>query len=547
MASLINVALGFNYNKGIMNTVVGDIGNLTNVSAGATKAVTDLSSKMSLLQKVQGLAAVGNLVSNITSSVKGLAGEVKVIFDFAGKYASRGDKIAKTSRLVGLSVHDYQAFSSAAQHSGMSVEEMDNAFKRFNVTLGKAKSGDANSLKMFGAILGGKSVKDFSNSSDLLASIADGYTKLSSAEQKAFVTQELFGRGGQKISELFKDGGDSLKDYLKNYKAAFNDDSAKSAELFDDTLQDAAESFESMKTSVAVGLFPIFTELFDSVKDFFNSKDSDDFKKEISEIAKVAVGFVKDSLPKIPKVLGIIVSIMDLIGPKWSAALTAFVAAIPFLISIGACIGSVASLLSGPVLLGVGLVVSAVALWGNVVMKVLDNWAMLKSFIVDDVWGAIKQFFSDCIDAVNDWVNMFVEDVEWLWNGFKSIFIDPFVVFFTSLPDMMSDLWQGFKDGVSQIGSFIYNTFFGSIASAINGAKDLLKSLPLVGGLFADSGAGANVGAQSQIATAVQQSYSTTTNRFAVDFQNMPQGVRVTPPDHGDFDWSRSYTLAGAV
>ncbi|MCQ2966919.1 MAG: hypothetical protein MJ250_09335 [Alphaproteobacteria bacterium] len=63
MASLINVALGFNYNKGIMNTVVGDIGNLTNVSAGATKAVTDLSSKMSLLQKVQGLAAVGNLVS----------------------------------------------------------------------------------------------------------------------------------------------------------------------------------------------------------------------------------------------------------------------------------------------------------------------------------------------------------------------------------------------------------------------------------------------------------------------------------------------------
>lgn len=547
MASLINVALGFNYNKGIMNTVVGDIGNLTNVSAGATKAVTDLSSKMSLLQKVQGLAAVGNLVSNITSSVKGLAGEVKVIFDFAGKYASRGDKIAKTSRLVGLSVHDYQAFSSAAQHSGMSVEEMDNAFKRFNVTLGKAKSGDANSLKMFDAILGGKSVKDFSNSSDLLASIADGYTKLSSAEQKAFVTQELFGRGSQKISELFKDGGDSLKDYLKNYKAAFNDDSAKSAELFDDTLQDAAESFESMKTSVAVGLFPIFTELFDSVKDFFNSKDSDEFKKEISEIAKVAVGFVKDSLPKIPKVLGIIVSIMDLIGPKWSVALTAFVAAIPFLISIGACIGSVASLLSGPVLLGVGLVVSAVALWGNVVMKVLDNWDMLKSFIVDDVWGAIKQFFSDCIDAVTDWVNMFVEDVKWLWNGFKSIFIDPFVVFFTSLPDMMSDLWQGFKDGVSQIGSFIYNTFFGSIASAINGAKDLLRSLPIVGGLFADSGAGANVGAQSQIATAVQQSYSTTTNRFAVDFQNMPQGVRVTPPDQGDFDWSRSYTLAGAV
>jgi hypothetical protein len=539
MASLINIALGFNYNKGVMNTVVGDIGNLTKVSVGASNAISDLKDKTNLLKDIQGFAAVGNLVNNTIGAVKGLYKEIKGVFDFTDKYASKGDRIAKTSRMVGLSVHDYQAFASAAQHSGMSIVEMDDALKKFNVNLGKAKSGDAKSLKMFDAMLGGKKVSDFATSSDLIAGIADGYMKLSSAEQKAFVSQELFGRGGQKVSELFKDGGAALKDYVANYKAAFNEESAHAAEDFEDSLQDVTESFESMKTAIAIDLFPVFKELFASVKDFFESKDGDKLKETISDIAKVVVGFVKNNLPKIPKILDSIVGFVDIIGPGVAAFGVAVAAVLPFLSSIVAGFAGLVTVISGPVLLGIGLVVAAVALWGGVVLKIRDNWDMLKSFIVDDVWGGVKQFFNNCIDSVKNWVAMAIADFQWLWDGFKSIFVDPILNFIDALPQAFSDLWDGFKTGAM---------------AAVSTVKDLLKSLPLVGNLFGDSnsGKGPNGGstspaAPSQIASAVQQSYSVTTNRFAVDFNNVPRGTNITPPPQGDFDWSRSYTLAGAV
>lgn len=535
--ALINIALGFNYNKGVMNTVVGDIGKLTGVSVGAGKAVSDLSQKMGLLQKVQGLAAVGTLVNNITSAVKGIGGEIKGVFDFVEKYADKGDKIAKMSKLVGLSVKEYQALGSAAQHAGMSVEDVDKSFTRFNINLSKAKGGDAKSLKMFDSILGGRSLSDFSNKTELISAIAEGYTKLDSAEQKAFVSQELFGKSGVKIAELFKDGGESLKSYVMNYKAAFDDDSAESAESFQDSLQDVNESFESMKASIAVDLFPIFKELFSAVKEFLDSKDGGKLKKSISDIVKTIVEFVKDLLPKIPTFLNIILKILDTIGPNVSAFLAAFVVSLPFIVPI---ITTIAGLVSGPVLAGIGLVVAAVTLWSGVIMDVYENWDMLKSFIVDDVWGAVKQFFSDCVDAVKNWVNMFIADVQWLWNGFKSIFIDPIFNFLDALPQAFNDLWEGFKTGA---------------LAAINTVKDLLKSLPVIGGFFNDGSNGGNsntssgpvVSAASAAASVIQQSSVTTTNRFAVDFNNAPQGTKITPPSSGDFDWSRSYTLAGAV
>ena len=85
-----------------------------------------------------------------------------------------------------------------------------------------------------------------------------------------------------------------------------------------------------------------------------------------------------------------------------------------------------------------------------------------------------------------------------------------------------------------------------------------LSKVPLLGKLF---GGDVNFGVSSDdiggdflngqsslgssVAQAVMESNTTTTNRFAVDFKNMPRGVQVTAPDHGDFDYSRGYVLAG--
>ena len=574
MASVINTVLGFSFKNGVLGTVVGNLKDIKTAAVSVSAGLSDINKKLKNMASVQSIAALGIVMKNTAGSIKSAALGISKSYDKVVGFAERGDKIAKTSKLLGLGVKEYQAFASAAQHSGMSVEEMDVALKKLSVNLGKARSGDKQSLKMFNSILPkGTKLSDYKSTSSVIEAISDSYLKLESAEQKAFVSQGLFGESGTKMSELFKDGSAGIKQMLKDFAdngGGFDEKGAENAELFADELQKTKESINAISVSVMQDLFPTFIEMFKEIRAFVK-KDGPEIKSVLKDYGNYIAEFVHNSLPKIAGWLRDFLDIVKSIGPKWIAISSVVITVAPVIVNMvgifRAAYGVISTILGivfkiVPLIVKAKDVVEAIVIGfklasavvggafyatvGGVLILFIEIVSIVKQFY--DNWDMWCSFVNhELTDAVNDWVNMFVEDVKWLWNGFKSIFIDPFVVFFTSLPDMMSDLWQGFKDGISQIGSFIYNTFFGSIASAINGAKDLLKSLPLVGGLFTDSGAGANVGAQSQIATAVQQSYSTTTNRFAVDFQNMPQGVRVTPPDQGDFDWSRSYTLAGAV
>lgn len=517
--------------------------NLKN-SAGI---LDDLKKKIGFSQKITGLASASTLITNFSSGVKSAVMNVERLVDKIGEYANQGDRIAKTSRLVGLSVKDYQAFEQAARHAGMSTEEVDNALKRFNVNLGKAKAGDAKSFKVFDAILGGKKISDFKDSTSLLAAVADGYAKLGTAEQKAMVSQELFGRSGIKMSELLKNGGEDLKKQLESAVPGFSDQGAKDAEAFDDALQDMRGTINSIKISVMEGLFPTFTNLFDTVREFVKD-NGPEIKEQIGFVVGEVVGFVKGVLPYIPKVLGVIVGLVDLIGPGSVAALAGFSAILGAVVPLVPALMGAVGVITGPMIAGVlGAVVGFVA-WGKTIYSIIDNLDMLKSFIVDDVWGAIKDFG-----------NQFVEVAKWMWGGFKSIFIDPWWNFFTALPGAISDLWEGFKTGVSEIGNLLYDTFIGSVKSAVSGIKSIVKGIPVLGNLFGDddqpsirdiSSASAASGSSSSslgasVAQAVSESHTTTTSRFAVDFKNMPRGVQVTAPDHGDFDYSRGYVLAG--
>lgn len=507
----------------------------------------DLKKKIGFSQKIIGLASASTLITNFSSGVKSAVMNVERLVDKIGEYANQGDRIAKTSRLVGLSVKDYQAFDQAARHAGMSTEEMDNALKRFNVNLGKAKAGDDKSFKVFDAILGGKNISDFKDSTSLLAAVADGYAKLGSAEQKAMVSQELFGKSGLKMSELLKNGGEDLKKQLESAVPGFSDQGAKDAEAFNDALQDMRGIIKSIKISVMEDLFPVFTDLFGTVQGFIKD-NGPKIKEQIGFVAGKVVDFVKGVLPYIPKVLNVVVGLVDLIGPGVLAVLGGFTAILGAIVPLIPALMGAVSVISGPLLVGVlGAVVGFVA-WGKTIYSIIDNLDMLKSFIVDDVWGAIKDFG-----------NQFVEVAKWMWGGFKSIFIDPWWNFFTSLPGVISDLWEGFKTGISEIGNLLYDTFIGSVKSAISGIKSIVKGIPVLGNLFGDddqpsirdiSSASASSGSSSSslgasVAQAVSESHTTTTSRFAVDFKNMPRGVQVTAPDHGDFDYSRGYVLAG--
>lgn len=509
--AILNVSLNL-LSGNSFKKAAGDVGVLNSV-LGKTGGVLDgLKQKMDFTHKLMGFASASVLVSNFASGVKSAVGAVENLVGVVGSFANQGDKIAKTSRLVGLSVNDYQALGAAARHAGMSTEELDSALKKFNVNLGKARSGDKAAFKVFDAILGGRKVSDFKDSTELLKGVADGYAKLSTAEQKAFVSQELFGRSGLKMTEMLSGGSDAIQKMIEDFDAlggGFSEEGAKNAEAFDDALQDMRGTIESIKISVMQELFPTFTDLFKTVQAFV--KDSGPkIKEQVGFVVNSVGGLVKSLLPYIPKVLGIVVKLVDLIGPGVLAILAGFTGILGVVIPIVPSLMAAASVISGPIVAGVGLAIVGIIAWKKAITSLINNFDMLKSFIVDDVWGAIKNFGEQ-----------FVAVAGWMWDGFKSIFIDPWIDFFNELPK--------------------------AIRSAVQGIKGFLSDVPLIGGLFS-SGEPAQASAPalgSTVGQMVSESHTTTTNRFSVDFKNMPKGVQVTAPEKGDFDYSRGYVLGG--
>lgn len=578
MANKVFVDLGFNFNGSGVTSAVGGIGKITGSIKGmdsalgsVTKTLKSLKNAASLMLAVQGTKSIFGGISSIGKTIKdGLKRE----FDFVADFASAGDKIAKTSRLVGFSVKDYQAFSSAAKHSGMSVEEMDSALKKFNVELGKAKSGDKNALKMFDAILGGKKLSGFKDSTEILKEIANGYTKLASAEQKAFVTQSLFGRGGAQMSELLSSGGKGIEKAIADFEntgGGFTEEGTKNAEKFNDTLQEMSETINSLKISVAEDLFPTFSEMFKSVGAYVKEHRGELIpliKEVFTGVAKFAVNL----LPKIPVVLDRVLNIVNMLGPKTVVVGVAFMHVLPAITSIVVGLASIAPLvlkiiggvkllagffwpvvtaveltaavLGGPVLATIGLVVAAVVSWGIAIKSVIDNFEMFSNFVRNDLknsFGVVGKYL--------DWLgDFFADKIFRVYEIVKNFNFD--------------DLFGSLKMAVLGFGSIIYDTIFGSISKAFGAAKSILGKIPGFGKLFVGSGGSetplsiaqsASVGGagetNTQSAAAAQmisESRVTTTNRFAVDFKNMPRGVTVTPPENGgDFDWSRGYMLGG--
>lgn len=333
---IINVNIDLKLNDSGIKALQQNFAQMTQTVNQTTESVRGLNQKLRPLGKIQGLAAVSMIFTNTSSAVKSLAADLEKAVGWAGAYADRGDRIAKTSRLVGLSAKEYQALDSAARHAGMRTEEMDAALRKLNVTLFKARSGDAAALKPFESLLP-KALSAYKDNSEIIRALAGSYAKLESAEQRAFVSQSLFGEGGLRMSELLSQGEESLGKYIDGYEAAFSDEGARNAEAFNDSLQDMRESVDALKMSVAQELFPVFTETFASVRAFLKS---DEGKEKFAAIKSAVVGLVDKVLPKIPKALDIALSVVNAIGPGVTVAIAAFVALLPVLGQVAMLIGA---------------------------------------------------------------------------------------------------------------------------------------------------------------------------------------------------------------
>lgn len=496
--------LNFRTNKASLGSANQDVKSLRENITGIGSTFNKVHGELTKFANSQKWMNITQLSQNVLGGVVGIAGNIKKAFtsayNFMDEFASEGDKVAKTARLIGMSVKDFQAFSFAAERSGVSLEQFNSGMQRFSITLGKARSGDKTANQMLSALLP-KELAAYKDERELLLDISDSYTKLSES-QRNFVSQSIFGRTGVQFGEMLSSGSAGVEALLQRFEdlgGGFGDETAKNAETFKDSLTDMNVTLNSMRVLVGSELLPVFNQMFGEITKYFVENRAE-IQKVVRDFGVQFVGGVKKLIPMIPDILGgvktifgYVADIVEFLGPIKTILGVAIVGSLGSIIGI---VTSLVGLIGGPAVAAIAACAVGFGGLASAVIDIYKNWDMLKSFVLE------------CID-------------EW-FEAFYGIF------------DFISD---GFENAIG-----------GGIA---RGIRKAVKAIPGLGKLiFSDVDFGeteGDIGGEFEKMVQVQQKSSTTTNRFSVDFKNMPRGVKVQAPKQGDFDYSYGYVLDGGV
>ena len=547
----INTILSF-ATKGV-GGVTNDVKSVVSGVNGATSAVGKLSEKISSIQKgvaFQSVVTAAGAVKDAFGAVTDMiSGAVSSVYGMAASQAAAADAIGKTSALLGMQVGELQAIRSAGQHAGMSVESIDSAMQKFSINTGKAAAGEKAQIELFNAL--GVATKNADGSlrsqTDLLMDVADAYAKLSDTQDRNRVSQELFGRSAVQMSALLKDGSSGIQAAVEQYQktgAGYTEDETKQAAQFNDSLQLMQEYISGVRKNLFFALVPAFTKLFDSVSNFIE----DNRPKIMSIISSLSnqlpsiVQDVTDALPAILSGVSMIASgvsaVVDFTGP-WVPILSAAGVLIggTILVAIGAvgvAVSAVGAAFGGaiaaaaPILGIVALAATGIVAWGIAIKSVYDNFDMLKSFVVDDVFGAF-------VSGVKQFANMFIDVFATIADGIAKI---PFIG--EKIAGGAGDWWrsQKFDVGSFETPKSPVAEFGASSGKAPAAPVAAAQTTPPVDQVPAGESSASDV-------TGVAPG---TSSNLTVDFRGLPKSASVAPApnfDYENFDYSVGYAFGG--
>lgn len=213
--------------------VSGDAKKLRKALKGAESRMSKFGGALKKIGKVgaAGLAAVG------TAAVGA-----------AFKFAETGDRIAKTSRAVGFGIEAFQELEFAMGQMGLSTQETEKVFIKFNKRIGEAAEGEGAAAKAVERL--GLSLRDTSgemkDQDRLFSEVIGKLQAMESSQERAAAASDFFGdRAGPKLATAIEEGEegiDALRAKARDLGAVMSEDTAKQAEKFQDALDDVKKA-----------------------------------------------------------------------------------------------------------------------------------------------------------------------------------------------------------------------------------------------------------------------------------------------------------------
>lgn len=140
-------------------------------------------------------------------SVGALVGLARAGLDYASA-------LGETAEQLGVSSEAMQRYRYIASQTGIEQDAMDKALQRLTRTIGEAASGSKAQAEAFNSL--GISVRDANgdvrDAADIIPELADKYSQMSSAAERAATETKFFGKAGQQLDPMLKLGAAGLKE-----------------------------------------------------------------------------------------------------------------------------------------------------------------------------------------------------------------------------------------------------------------------------------------------------------------------------------------------
>lgn len=235
-------------------------GQVSGFSKTANSAFAGIGKSANLLR-----GAVTGAVAAITTGAA-----AKAINDFATK----GDEIAKTARMLGLSTDALQELRYAAGMQGVETEALTGAMKLLNNNLGQLKDGQGalySRLKATNPQLA-KQLRNVESTDEAFMILMDTLKNETNVARRAALAQAAFGKSGQeliKFADAGADGISALRQEAHKYGLVISEDAAKSSEAFSDSLSRLKQSGQALFNDVlgqaVTKLQPVIQQMADWV------------------------------------------------------------------------------------------------------------------------------------------------------------------------------------------------------------------------------------------------------------------------------------------
>ncbi|MFS2220155.1 transglycosylase SLT domain-containing protein [Commensalibacter sp. A3DC] len=431
--------------------------------------------------RVQG-SALGafRVMGQIAPVLGSITGAVTIagISRLATSWANFGSNLQTSAQRLGMSTGRLQVWQNGARLAGVSAESLTSGMQSLQDTMWNAVGGrDPKAMATFQQLHINLQNMDGSlrNVSEVIPEVADKIASIRNPSAQAAVATNFFHGAGEALLPFLRDGSAGLARYQRMAMkyGVVNDDGAEAANRLRMSQTGLTLAVEGFGNSISRALEPVLTPVIDSmanwiarnrewisqdigkyVRDFVNWLKSinwqgfsngvtnawgkiHDFANGVSNTVE-RMGGLKTVLEIVAGIMGfkIVGSILGIIGPFASLAMTVGRIVVPAMLSLVTAMGPV-----GWAIMAAGVIIGAASvyiykhwdtfrpywekLWSAIRVATkfsMDTlYSLISPFIrlagkIIDNWDPIKKFFSDMFVFLRKEFDSFVGKITWMAN-----------------------------------------------------------------------------------------------------------------------------------